>query len=252
MKISVNIPSYKRPVVESLAYIPYANVWVCETEADEYIRKNKGANIKTVPLGVQGNVSRIRNYILDREFDDGCDAVCIIDDDMQGIYMYEAEGHFGYNRKIVEADMFREWLEVNANLCDELGFKLWGINLNFNPTSYRQCAPLSLNTIILGPFTVHLRNPLRYDEKLPLKEDYDLALQHLQKYNGILRLNAFHYVCKQSINVGGCANYRNYKREREQFKLLQKKWGSDIVYKDNNSKKEFDYNPIIKVPIKGV
>ena len=34
--------------------------------------------------------------------------------------------------------------------------------------------------------------------------------------------------------------------------LLQKKWGKDIVRKDKGSKKEFDYNPIIRVPIDGV
>ena len=44
--------------------------------------------------------------------------------------------------------------------------------------------------------------------------------------------------------------------EREQFELLQRKWGPDIVRYDNQtrSKKErgFDFNPILKVPIRGV
>ena len=51
---------------------------------------------------------------------------------------------------------------------------------------------------------------------------------------------------------------RNRKREQEQFELLQKKWGSNIVREDKSNKgqtkkvKVFDYNPIIKVPIKGI
>ena len=55
-------------------------------------------------------------------------------------------------------------------------------------------------------------------------------------------MNKFHYNCKQSKQAGGCATYRNYQREEEQLKLLQKKWGKEIVKIDNvknsNMKKE--------------
>ena len=105
---------------------------------------------------------------------------------------------------------------------------------------------------------MHLKNNIRYDETLPLKEDYDLAIQHLNEYRGILRLNGYHYICEQSTNKGGCASIRNRQREKEQFDLLQKKWGSEIVREDTSNKgktkkvKKFDYNPIVKVPIKGI
>jgi hypothetical protein len=79
-----------------------------------------------------------------------------------------------------------------------------------------------MSSIILGPFSVHLKNDIRYDETLPLKEDYDLAIQHLNEYRGILRLNGYHYICEQSTNKGGCASIRNRQREKEQFDLLQK------------------------------
>ena len=52
---------------------------------------------------------------------------------------------------------------------------------------------------------------------------------------------------KQSENVGGCATYRNMLREKEQFELLQKKWGSSIVKYDGSKMKRakkqkmFDY-----------
>ena len=67
-----------------------------------------------------------------------------------------------------------------------------------------------------------------------------------------MKLNKYHYDCKQSAQAGGCATIRNYKREEEQLKLLQRKWGSDIVQIDKRSKKIMDYNPIIRIPIKGV
>ena len=261
MKISVNCPSYKRPKVETLDYLPFCKVWVDNKEYNNYIKANPRhkENIISVPDGIQGNVCRIRNYILDKEFEKGIDVVCIIDDDMKGIYYFENENGKAYNKKIVNQDEFIQFLEKYSVMCEELGFKLWGVNLNQDALSYRQYSPFSTNSVILGPFSCHLKNNIRYDVNLPLKEDYDLAIQHLNKYRGILRINKFHYNCKQSKQAGGCATYRNYQREEEQLKLLQKKWGKKIVKIDKveNSntkkvKKEIDYNPIINIPIKGI
>ena len=53
--------------------------------------------------------------------------------------------------------------------------------------------------------------------------------------------------------------YRNKEMEKEHFEMLQKKWGSDIVRLDTSNKgrskknrKYIDYNPIIKIPIRGI
>lgn len=252
MNISINIPSYKRPKVKTLEYISTAKVWIDESEYDEYLKVNNKENLVKVPKGIQGNVSRIRNYILDEEFKRGMDAVVLMDDDVDGIFSFEPSETFGYVKKRLEEKDLMYWLEINSLLCIELGYKLWGVNLNKDPRSYQHNQPISFSSIILGPFSCHIKNDIRYDEKIPLKEDYDLALQHLNKYRGILRLNKYHYDCKQSVNVGGCANMRNLEREKEQFSLLQKKWGSKIVTRDLSSKKKFDYNPIIRIPIRGV
>lgn len=77
----------------------------------------------------------------------------------------------------------------------------------------------------------------------------------MNRYRRTLRVNKFYYNVKQSEQVGGCATYRNVAKEREQFELLQKKWGKKIVREDvkkGQVRNHFDYNPIIKVPIKGV
>lgn len=253
MKISINCPSYKRPVVDTLKYLSKCKVWVSKDELEEYQNKNKGATFEV--LSEQGNVSRVRNEILNREFAKGYDVVCLVDDDLKGIYHYEKAKHnnFGYEKQLVSEDEFEDFIIKHTIMCKELGFYLWGVNLNKDPLSYKHRVPINTKAIILGPFSCHLRgSEIRYDERIPLKEDYDLAIQHLNKYRGILRLNKFHYDCKQSIQSGGCASIRNYKKEEEQLKLLQKKWGSNIVQLDKRSKKKLDYNPIIKIPIKGV
>jgi hypothetical protein len=260
MKISVCCPSYKRPKVESLDYLSFVKVYVDNKEYEDYIKANPGfeKNIISVPDGIQGNVSRIRNYILDQEFKDGADVVCIIDDDLKGIYHFELENGYAYKDKLVKEEEFLDFIEKGTILCKDIGFKLWGVNLNKDALNYKHCLPFNTKAVILGPFSCHLSDSeIRYDENLPLKEDYDLAIQHLNKYRGILRLNKYHYNCKQSINPGGCATYRNREREEQQFKLLQKKWGSKVVKQDKTNKGDkekiyADYNPIIHIPIKGV
>ena len=61
---------------------------------------------------------------------------------------------------------------------------------------------------------------------------------------------------KDHGNLGGCADMRTMAREKEQLALLQKKWGSKIIKIDTTQrgkkKKNFDFNPIIKTPIKGI
>ena len=67
--------------MKTLSYLPFCRVWVDCGEYDEYKRNYPEADIISCPEGVQGNVSRVRNYILDEEFKRGMDVVCIIDDD---------------------------------------------------------------------------------------------------------------------------------------------------------------------------
>lgn len=261
MKISISCPSYKRPKVETLDYISSCKVWVAEREYDDYIKANKGheSNIISVPNEVQGNLCRIRNYILDNELEEN-DVVLIIDDDLQNIGRFEPMGMYGYNDVILDEDEVYEMLEHYSILCKDFGFYYWGVMCNKDALSYRHTTPFSTVSYIGGPFQVFLHgNVLRYDERLPLKEDYDMTLQNCNLYRGCLRVNKYHYTAKQSKQKGGCATYRNYQREEEQLKLLQKKWGSKIVKIDNalnhnakKVKKNLDYNPIIHIPIKGV
>lgn len=259
MKVSICCPSYKRPKVETLEYLPMCKIYIDKSEEEQYKEANPKAQIAICDDGVQGNVARVRNHILETEFAKGADAVCIVDDDMSGIYRFDVdEKGWGYKKTKIETGMFQIWLNKYTRLCMEFGYKLWGVNVNPDALSYRHYSPYSMSSVILGPFCVHLKNPIRYDERLPLKEDYDLGIQHLNKYRGILRLNGYHYVVKQSKQSGGCASYRNILREKQQFELLQKKWGKEIVRLDKSNKghtekvKRFDYNPIIKVPIKGI
>jgi hypothetical protein len=258
VNIAVVSPSYKRAdKITTHKYLPFIKFYVDESEEGEYRKHNPGVEIIACPRGIQGNVCRVRNYILDREFEAGADAVVMLDDDLKGIYYWE-----NMERKEVKPEEFLWFIEKYSILAREWGARMWGVNVNQDKQVYREYSPFTTKSPVLGPFQVHLRgSDIRYDERLALKEDYDMSLQQLNRYRVLLRVMKAFYECKQSEQPGGCSTYRNLEREKEQLLLLRKKWGKEIVRVDkggsrsHNAKRErktIDYNPIIRVPIKGV
>ena len=246
MIIKYFAPSYKRPEksITQIKY-PFVKLVVKESEADEYIKN--GNKIITCPDNIQGNLCRVRNWMLDNLFEEA-DCIIIIDDDCKGIGRWQNQ-----KKKVFNPEELLEFSEQMSFLCNELDFKFWGLNCVMDKGAYREYTPFNFTQYIGGPFQAHLKNnKIRYDENLSLKEDYDITLQNMKLYGGALRVNFAHYDVKQSEQTGGCANYRNLDEEKRQFFMLQKKWGKDIIKRDITSKKSFDYNPIIKIPIKGI
>lgn len=263
MKISVNCPSYKRPQSAcTLDYLPYCKVWVDKDEVEEYKKNYIGHEVVACPKGIQGNgPARVRNYILETEFKNGADVVCLLDDDVSWIERFDVDEvtGYGYSRYKLSPDEVMVFLEKYTIMAQDLGAKYWGINLNPDQRCYHHNAPFSTKSIILGPFSCHLKGTrCRYDENTLFKDDYDMAIQQLNMERVALRVNAYHYICKQSENAGGLAAFRNRDREYEETMALQKKWGSNIIRLDDTNKghstkqRIFDYNPIVKIPIKGV
>jgi|TARA_R110002153_G_scaffold206691_4_gene359555 hypothetical protein len=247
MRIKIFAPSYKRSEksITQITY-PFVKLVVREREADEYIKN--GNDIIVCPDSAQGNISRVRNWILDNLFDDETDCIIIVDDDCKAISRWQDQE----NTKFSENELI-DFCEKTSVVCDELGFKLWGLNTVTDKGAYREYTPFSFIQFIGCPFHAHIKGTeLRYDENLPLKEDYDFTLQNIKKFGGCLRVNFANYDVKQSEQEGGCANMRSLKKEKQQFYALQKKWGKDIIKRDKGSKRSFDFNPIMKVPIKGV
>jgi hypothetical protein len=244
MKVKFFSPSYKRPIKSSTQILyPFVKLVVRESDADEYIKN--GNDIVIVPDSAQGNLCRIRNYILDNFYDD-CECIVLLDDDCSGILH-----HIDNEIKIMSGDELIYFCELYSDMCRDWGFNFWGVNCNSDKKSYRESTPFNTLRYIGGPFQAHINNDIRYDENLPLKEDYDMTLQHINKYNGCLRVNFVSYKVKQAEQIGGCATYRNLEREKTQFELLQKKWGSKIIKQDIGSKRKFDFNPLMNSGLSG-
>lgn len=262
MKISVNCPSYKRPKVETLNYLPFCKVWVDEDEYEAYRKANNPeAKIISCEKGIQGNLCRIRNHIMKTEFANGADVVLIVDDDMKCMEYFESENGYAYAKHKLETEDFLDFIEKYSENAVEIGAYFWGVNVNADAQCYSHYTPFSTVSYIGGPFQCFLRgNDCWYDERLPLKEDYDMTLQQLEKHRVVFRVNKYHYIVRQAEQAGGCATYRNYEREKSQLELLQRKWGKQIVkidtvdrnHKSKKKKVKIDFNPIIRIPIKGV
>lgn len=258
MKVSICAPSYKRPTgILTKNYLPgMVRYYVAPNEYESYMENNPDEQIVACDEGIQGNLCRVRNYIMDQEFKAGADSVLIIDDDMSGLFYWEEN-----SKNKIEPDDFVDVIKKYSLMCKEFGFYFWGVNINQDKQVYREYTPFSTVSYIGGPFQCFLKGgECRYDERLPLKEDYDMTLQQCNKYRGCLRVNKYFYVVKQSEQQGGAASIRNYQKEKEQFELLQAKWGKSIVKSDTadrshnlkSVKTRIDYNPIISIPIKGV
>lgn len=246
MKISFFAPSYKRPeksITQSL--YPFVKLVVKESEADDYIKNEN--DIIICPDEIQGNISRVRNWIKNELMQDN-DAIIMVDDDNKGIGRWENQKY-----KIFNADELFEFCESLTILCNDFGYYSFGLNCVIDKGAYREHSPFSTTKFIGAPFHGIMKgNECIYDEEIPLKEDYDWTLQNLKKYKGLLRCNFASYNVKQAEQKGGCSSMRNLKEEERQFILLQKKWGSKIIQQDKKSKRSFDFNPILKSPIKGI
>lgn len=243
MKISVNVPSYKRPTnIKTLEYLPYARIWVDGSDYDAYKKANPKAKIVKCADGVQGNLCRVLNYILDEEFKRGMDVVLILDDDISYIERFEVSDitGYGYERYKLSADEVMVMIEKYSIMAKDLGAKFWGININPDQRCYHHNTPFSTKSYIGGPFRCHLKGSrCRYDERLFFKDDYDMTLQQLNMERVVLRVNAYHYICEQSTNVGGLAAYRNRDREYEQCEMLIKKWGGAYLQLRRNEQRSY-------------
>ena len=124
MKVVINIPSYKRGKnLDSFKIFKKAFYWVHQFEVDDYLENNEGISIKVLPDSIRGNIARVRNYILEHTKE--WDVSVQIDDDISKIGMYVNRESLSLNEE--EILLFIKKYSV---LCNDFGFKLWGINVN--------------------------------------------------------------------------------------------------------------------------
>ncbi len=238
-------PSYKRSkTCKTHLLIPELEYAVHEFEAEKYLKE--GLKVVVIPDKLKGNLSRVRNYIKEKHLKE---FGYMVDDDIEAFKRWDSVNN-NFVLKTLNVEEVSEMLEGMKNLAEQMQVKLVGMNIIGDKGSYREYTPFSFTNYISASLMGIFETNIKFDEKIPLKEDYDLTLQMLNKYRKVLRFNYYHMVKKDHENIGGCADVRTVKFEKQQMEMFQKKWGSKIVRFDAHDPK--DINPIIKPPIKGI
>lgn len=82
------------------------------------------------------------------------------------------------------------------------------------------------DNFILGDFFVADLSPVRFDENMTLKEDYDFTCQHIHKHGSVIRCNRMTVMAKHQTNAGGACSNRDQKgeAERRNIAILNEKW----------------------------
>ena len=224
--MKIYVPSYKRAGdVLTRKVIPDSILAIHEFEEKDY-KKNDGGELLVIPDELRGNIAKVRNYILDNANDD---KIVMVDDDVRSFGYHEdcSQHEMDYNKLL-------DFIDNGYSMCEELGCRLWGINLQSDPKFYRERHPITFLGAVLGTFSCHFKPELRYDEGLFLNEDYDFFLKNIKKYRKVLRFKKYYYVADHLNKAGGCGSYRLKDTEIEQAKIMQKRWGSKVFRFDIN------------------
>lgn len=230
MKIKYVVPSYKRPDgIKTLDYLSKAIMYVSPQDYPDYIKANKKYEdrIVEVPDGVQGKgKGRVMNWLLDNMWEEDTDAVIILDDDITCM-MAHSKDNKDYK---IDEEKFYQICEDYTILGKDWGCGMFSFGLNSDRLAYCEFAPFRTHSYMTGALQGFIKNDgLRYDEVLTLKEDVDMFLQQLKAYKKALRIDKYYFNVKAFEGVGGCQAFRSSEEEKKQFKLMQKKWGADII-----------------------
>ena len=153
-----------------------------------------------------------------------------MDDDALSFHVFEK----GKMRTFIDPDHIHEVVQNQFEVCDGWGLKVWGFALAADYKFYREYTPYSTQGVIGANILGVIKNPLRFDERLKVKEDYDYSMQHIAKYGGDLRFMKYGIDVVHLTNQGGCVSYRTKETETDAYNILLKKWGRKVVKLQNN------------------
>lgn len=235
-------------MVSSDGIFPEVVIVVPESQIDAYRAAkptpDNGGTYLAIPDSQDGNIARKRNAILNHFLGKkSLGNVVMVDDDYDSFARISHGQEQPLSPEEIEHVLFRGF-----TMAHDVGTPLWGVNVQADPKFYREYTPVTFLSPVLGPFMALRDCPLRFDEDLWLKEDYDFSLQVLRKYHRVLRFGMYHYRVDHFDLPGGVVSHRSWDEEIRQLRRLQEKWGNEVVRYDVTK----SVNPVLKVPLRGV
>jgi len=167
-----------------------------------------------------GSLIDSRNFALDHAFELG--VICVqVSDDLKRVVLNK---NFYECRKEVD-------LTVCINDMVKKFIKTEGVYLLGTPPTdnhFFSAKIVSKNTFCIGDMFMCKPNPIRFDNKLTLKEDYDFTLQHIKKFGTCIRYQKYIFSFEHYKNSGGAVEYRDSIEEGKNIRYLIAKWGDKI------------------------
>ena len=225
MNYTVYIPSKGRAGKVTSHKLFLDSTIICpDSEVELY--KEHHEKVIGVPDEVKG-ITPTRNWILNNMTDEW---MIQVDDDARSFHKYAG------GKLVTFVDPKRIDILLNTMFCmsEDIGFKAWGLAMAADYKFYRTFAPFSTQGVVGANILGIIKNDLRFDERLKVKEDYDYSMQHIFKYGGILRTHRFGIDVVHLTNEGGCVAYRTKDVEMEAYGVLLKKRGKGVVKFQNN------------------
>lgn len=220
LKCHIAVISHKRPenvkkILEAIEKTPKeVTFYVNDGERMDYIRA--GA-VNVVEAGT--DICMARNAAID---DAGSYPSIQTSDDLKRIKKIHMMG----GKRQTFAISFDEVIFELMGIMRRSKFNYGGTAVTSNQLNYTG-KDISTDKLIVCDL-ICVMNGTRFDPKMALKEDYDLTIDQLLRYGGVIRLDNILCEFPHRENKGGANTYRNSKSEAEATKKLFDKWGNLI------------------------
>lgn len=189
-----------------------------EREAKLYEAAGVGKYATIIAVPGRGIVN-CRNYMFDY-FPSGEEIITACDD-VKNICKLEEQGGKKSLKKL-SAKEIKEFCEAAFRQTKGCDLKMWGVYPVAN--AFYMDFQVKQKAFIIASFSGVVNTPLRMDTELPLKEDYDFSLAHIQKYGGVYRFDDYCVEAAHYTNKGGAVSYRTPEKEAFACKLILEKY----------------------------
>jgi hypothetical protein len=217
MGVLIAIISHKRQLsvhqTKHLLQGAWPVIWVVGRGEGKAYRAQGAANVVE-----GGGLCQSRNLAIEIAKNKQCRYVVEISDDLKSI------------RHLREGALTVE--QASAALIKAMhatGLKFAGAYPVVNHGWAEKCKPFSFHNFVVGDFiVVDTTSPIRFDERLGVKEDYDFTMAHIKLHGGSVRANHLLVKAAHRKNEGGACSSNREVKERHAISLLKHKWGAAI------------------------